>query len=533
MKKFPSVFIPHYFQIIRASALTIFLSFPSLFVNGSQPIPLTISPDIRHQTIEGFGASDAWNVNFVGKHWSHEEKSKMAERLFSKELDSTGSPKGIGLSIWRFNIGAGSAAQGDSSQIKNHTRRTEGFLNADGSYDWSKQNGQQWFFKRARDYGVESLIAFSNSPPISMTRNGIAHGYGGYISNLNKKDYPLFASFLCDVVSHFANEGICFDKISPINEPQYEWKTTKQEGSPWTNEEIFKVVRALNKELIERNLDTKILFPEAADWRNLYKTKGQDTHSHQLRAFFDPSSETYLGNIERVGKRFAVHSYWTNQSEKSIVESRSQSLALAQKLGVQLHQTEYSLIALDRIEHNKPSNGWEVAQFIAKIIHYDLTHANVASWSFWTSMAYENNNLNRYILLRLLPEKDKALASGGTHQATKSLFSLGNYSRFIRPGYQRIEATHPPVYNEQNETVLLVSAFISPDKSEMICVLSNLSKSPIEVSLPILKENSSTKRKTYLTDSEFNLSLRNSLLIQNTITLPPQSIVTIVEASKL
>ena len=32
--------------------------------------------------------------------------------------NTQGAPKGIGLSSWRFNIGAGSAEQGDASDIK-------------------------------------------------------------------------------------------------------------------------------------------------------------------------------------------------------------------------------------------------------------------------------------------------------------------------------------------------------------------------------------------------------------------------------
>lgn len=79
------------------------------------------------QHIQHFGASDAWSMHFLGL-WPEKQQQKIADWLFSKENDAQGKPKGIGLSIWRFNLGAGSEEQGDSSQIQRGTR-TQCFLN--------------------------------------------------------------------------------------------------------------------------------------------------------------------------------------------------------------------------------------------------------------------------------------------------------------------------------------------------------------------------------------------------------------------
>ena len=93
------------------------------------------------QTIRNFGASGCWFSESVGRYWADSTKEKMAELLFSKAMDKNGNPKGIGLSAWRFNIGAGSAEQGDSSGIRQENRRVECFLSKNGSYDWNKQSG--------------------------------------------------------------------------------------------------------------------------------------------------------------------------------------------------------------------------------------------------------------------------------------------------------------------------------------------------------------------------------------------------------
>ena len=53
------------------------------------------------QTIDGFGASDAWSMQHIGL-WPDSVRLQTADWLFSTENDSKGQPLGIGLSIWRF-----------------------------------------------------------------------------------------------------------------------------------------------------------------------------------------------------------------------------------------------------------------------------------------------------------------------------------------------------------------------------------------------------------------------------------------------
>ncbi len=113
---------------------------------GSPDAVVTVSGELRYQMMDNFGASDAWSMEPLGKHWTEENKNRLVDLLFSRE-------KGIGLSAWRFNIGAGSAVT-DQDRIPDPWRRTEAFkISEDGEYDWSKQSGQQWFLQAARDRG--------------------------------------------------------------------------------------------------------------------------------------------------------------------------------------------------------------------------------------------------------------------------------------------------------------------------------------------------------------------------------------------
>ena len=72
---------------------------------------ISINPESKHQTMEFFGAADAWSGNFVGKYWNEERKKEVADYLFSQEFDASENPVGIGLSIWRVNLGAGTLEQ--------------------------------------------------------------------------------------------------------------------------------------------------------------------------------------------------------------------------------------------------------------------------------------------------------------------------------------------------------------------------------------------------------------------------------------
>ena len=153
---------------------------------------LTQSPE---QHIQHFGASDAWSMQFLGL-WPEKQQEQIADWLFSTENDALGKPKGIGLSIWRFNLGAGSEEQGKASQIQPGTR-TQCFLNADGSYDWSKQAGQRKFLKLAQQRGVPYFLAFCNSAPVFYTQNGLATNTGrGGTLNLKDDCYGKFGKFI-------------------------------------------------------------------------------------------------------------------------------------------------------------------------------------------------------------------------------------------------------------------------------------------------------------------------------------------------
>lgn len=220
---------------------------------------VTLDGAVRYQTIDNFGASDAWSMDPLGKYWTEENKNRVADLLFSRE-------KGIGLSAWRFNIGAGSI-ETDQSRIPDPWRRAESFkLSEEGNYDWSRQAGQQWFLQAAKDRGVDTLIAFVNSPPVWMTKNGHAQPDEEVGSTNLKEGYEdEFAAFLIDILEHFSEAGLDFEYISPINEPTWDWNLAQQESNRYNNEDLKRVILELHRQLKESGLEAQISAPDGVE----------------------------------------------------------------------------------------------------------------------------------------------------------------------------------------------------------------------------------------------------------------------------
>lgn len=493
------------------------------FVMVSQT-SVVINPSVTFQTIHGFGASDAWNVDFVGKFWSIGVRNDIARRLFSQRIGANGVPEGIGLSRWRFNIGAGSAEQGAASNIEMPERRVECFLNEDGTYNWNKQAGQQWFLQQAKEYGVEHLVAFVNSPPRFFTKNGRANSnntnrFG--TTNLRADQYDEFAEFLARVLKHFSDQGLPFSQISPVNEPQYEWNSG-QEGSPWNNDEIKTLAVELNAAILRHGLNTKMLLAEAASYDYIHQVQGDANKSDQIWKFFNASRPEYLGNLSQMMPGICAHSYWTDGSDASIVAARTNVLRESREQGgIELYQTEYNL--LTRHFPTKLEN----SIFLAKMIHADLTIANVSIWDYWTALERERwSQLNRFYLIRLHPNGGDyaALTGGGTVSYDRNLWVLGNYSLFIRPGYRRIAATGASDLNG-----LMGSAFLAPDSSRMVVVYVNWGTQQQMVQHHFTQLPSGfrvNRMQPYVTDATRNLAPMAVVNALDPYAIPPRSVVT-------
>ncbi len=499
------------------------------------PTVVTIALHDEKQVIHSFGASDAWTCQFVGENWPLEKRNAIADLLFSRDVDSKGNPRGIGLSMWRFNVGAGSAEQGDTSGIWSPWQRAECFLDKDGKYDWNKQKGQQWFMQAAHDRGVPYLLAFTNSPPVQFTLNGIAHSSDKrWTYNIRKDAVPAYADFLVQVAEHFAGKGLPIDYISPANEPQYIWESDKQEGTPAENGEIAEAARLISKGLHDKGLSTKVVVSEAARFDYLWWKEG-NPRQNQADAFWNPSSPCYLGSLPNVGRVMLAHSYFTTWPLSKQVDIRQQVPDHLKKVDPKLGfwQSEFCIMGGDRnaIAADKRDPEMDTALFVARLIHNDLTLANASQWSWWLGVSIGNND-DGLVCLGPMPGKDRdSLKTDGQVIPTKIFWALGNYSRFVRPGMVRVGVTYDDGRSPLDaSTSLMVSAYLDKKTRQLVIVAVNVTDEaqPLRLSGLSVKGNSFD---TYITSKTCDLTRGKSSA--DAVTIPPRSVVTLVDKTAL
>jgi len=509
-----------------------------LLVSKSSIAQTTLIADFEthYQTIDNFGASDAWVTNGIGIYWSEETKTHIAELLFSQT-------KGIGLSAWRFNIGAGSAVT-DTDIIPNWKfwRRAACFQQEEGAdFDWKKQAGQQYFLQKAADYGVSDLIAFLNSPPVWATKNGHAQCDSSVGSTNLKDDYEdEFATFMVTVVKHFRAQGIAINYLSPINEPSWAWNNAQQEGCRYNNDDIIRVIEALYDELEDQNLTSKVAIdaPEATEYtaaldNDVYNSftrstggygggmngKGEGTYRNYIKLMLE--NQNFADKIDH---KVALHGYfsdsWNNRLTK-LRELVKENVAHYDE-DARIWMTEYTILGGETTLRPFVGGGRDLSMTLglhtAKIIHSDLTRMNANAWHWWTAISKENYKDG------LLYTDWNADGDQETLYTSKNLWAMGNYSRFIRPGYQRIDVQNPDDWEG-----LMASGYRSPIGDKLVFVYINSSSSAIQVNTEIANVPTTiTSITPYTTSDSQDLEQGATFTSLNNYEIPANAIVTLV-----
>ncbi len=383
---------------------------------------IRLDPAAAGQTIAGFGASGCWWAKDVGG-WESDKTDRITEWLFDQK-------KGIGLNIYRFEVGGG-----EVNNSPDAWRRAETFETAPGQYDWNRDANSVAMLKKAVAAGVDNVMFFANTPPGRLTVSGKTTGADDGASNLKQGADAEFAKYLVDIALHFKDEGIPVKYISPVNEPQWNWKESNgQEGCHYTPEQVVALAEALAGELAARAPDMKPSLIDSGKWLDkaytvdLYKRLAEN-------AVVGPQMDHY-----------AVHSYWTDST------ARRSSRLLLEQTGVKLPlwQTEWCQMESGR------DLGMDAALVLAECVHEDMTVTQCSAWIAWLAVScYDYKDGLVYVDLASREVMD-----------SRRMWALGNYSRFVREGYRRIGAAC-------DSEDLLASAYMSPDGNTQVLVCVN------------------------------------------------------------
>ena len=516
-----------------------------------------IHSDQRAQVMDGFGASDAWIIDPMIRHWSAQKNQKAIDGLADLLFDNQ---EGIGLSMWRFNVGAGSAEQGAESRIPDPLRRAELLIGEPGGIvDHSKQMGQIAFAQAAAKRGVNDMIAFVNSPPVWATKNGLTHpGSSDDMSrigstNLDPAKRLSFARFQADVVRYLRNvRGLPIKYLSPINEPTWHWTDQTQEGNRYNNREVREVYLATHAALQAAGLEDVVEVDAGESVEYLAALSDQVVSEFSGKPYsagvngeglgdYRDYINLFLGDAnlrQVVGNKISLHGYWSDALPERITDLRRlvKKQIAATSPDARVWMSELCVLGPATALRPFDGNGFDVndmdyALHIARIIHHDLVDLEATAWMWWLAVtAYDYKDG--------LVKVDSTLQADSI-SASKLLWTLGNFSRFIRPGFQRIETE---VISQELPvgaiSELLVSSYVSNTGSDWTTVIVNLSDTsqPVHIELESVVNHSvsptaATEWDIHLTNADNNLTWVGRTN-NNKATLPARSVATLTRTKQ-
>ncbi len=263
-----------------------------LWCSGLRAAEVTIDLTRQGRPFRGWGTSLAWWAHGVGD-WPEETIDAIVRR-------ATDPKEGLGLTVFRYNIGGGDAPD------HHHMRQwgdVPGFkASADAPFDPKADLAQRRvLLKLIRASADRPIVeAFSNSPPYWMTISGCAAGAVDGSANLQRAFEQPFVDYLADVAAYYKQQhGVTFDSLEPMNEPDVKWWKAKG------NQEGAHIPRDQQARLI-------VLLRQALDRRGLKQTRVSATDANNINAAlkslnsFDEATLAALGQVN-------THSYKGDQ----------------------------------------------------------------------------------------------------------------------------------------------------------------------------------------------------------------------------
>jgi hypothetical protein len=421
---------------------------------------IAIDPELRYQTVEGWGGSLSWWANRVGG-WA---TTAQVDTICNWITSATG----LNMNVFRYAIGGG------DDPAHNHMRfdaAIPGFkTSSGGAYDWTRDANQRKFLLALKAKRADCIFeATSYSPPYWMTNSGCTAGGVGGAENIKTTHYTAYADYLTEVVKNYNTlYGVQFRTLEPLNEPEVAWPANGQQEGTYVNwDHQISLINACKSQVTSKGLSVQL---SANDANSI------DACVSALN-YFGP---TNIANFSQIN----THSYGGTQ--------RQQLYSIAKQYGKRLWQSESGPLWVT------PPEQTDIAYdlLIAARIVQDMRDMHVNAWIDWQLM---DSYTNTWGLLRYND-------SAHTFVKTKNYFVRMQFSRFIKPGYTVIES------NQANTL-----AAINPANNEIVVVVVNptLSTAAYKLDMNLLAGVSSAQ--VYRTSATEDCSSLGSMSFTNNI----------------
>ncbi len=399
------------------------------------------------QVIDGFGVSNAWLYPP-----SASAKTAVYDALFSVS-------KGAGLSLLRNRVPFRENPKNDDKFINKNSDGTYQYTaNSDGSKTFSL-NWSNWDLNNTSallsdikasgaDYQVTKFMSTPWTPPNnSVSKWKVSDSYKTMNYNtpevggtLDPNHYADYADVLADyVLGYKAKFGVDLSVLSLQNEPNFQ---CTYESADWTAAQFHDFFAILKTEFTKKGVFTqlpnlKIMAPE-------FQNVKEDLILPTLN---DSNTSDLLGVV-------GVHQYEFGKSNATSYTPPTLTNSLA--ADKRIWMTEFSTAAWTG------DTSITDALIVARLVHMDLVVAEMSAFLYWWAWGAGNGCLAQ---------------TSGTQP--KRLYALGQYSRFIRPDWIRVDAVANPATN------VYLSAFKNPTGDQVAVVAINAGTSQVPLALTI------------------------------------------------
>ena len=327
--------------------------------------------------------------------------------------------------------------------------------------NWSREVATA---RRAVELGA-TVIASPWNPPASMVETFV-RGSQTDARRLRYDSYAAYAQHLNDFVVFMRNNGVNLYAISVQNEPDY-----AHDWTWWTPTEMVRFLREN-----AGSISTRVIAPESFQY---------------VKSFSDPilNDAQALANMDILG----AHLYGTQ------FQNFPYPLFTQRGGGKELWMTEVYYP-----NSSDSADLWPQALDVGEHIHRALVDGQFQAYVWW------------YIRRGYGPMREDG-------QISKRGANMAHFSKFVRPGHVRIDAT------PSSQSSLYTSAYRGPNGQVVIVAVN---KGTSAVSQPFtLTNNASTRVSWWLTDASRNLAPQTALTMTNgtfTAQLPARSVTTFV-----
>ncbi len=290
------------------------------------------------------------------------------------------------------------------------------FVNPDSS-QWSRAVPTA---KYASDLGV-TVFASPWEPPSNLTESGGSNGK----LHLPKSNYAAYAKHLNDFGTYMKDNKVDLYAISVQNEPDY-----ASEWTYWSTDETTDFIANYGDKITSTKLMSPESFqyaPENASW---VKDGGKKFYKKIL------NNAKAMANCDV----FGTHMYGTQRSWMDFTELENS--------GKEIWMTEVYVPNSDKDSANRFPEALDVSENI----HNAMVVGNMSAYTWW----YIRRNYG------LMTEDGKISKRG---------YCMAQYSKYVRPGAVRVEATEQPTKD------VYVSAYKNKDGSIAIVAINKSDES--------------------------------------------------------